>query len=485
MPFLQGNVALVVGLGLLALAITARFLTRDGQLKGDLRGAALFFFAFIVLRLAGYGIDALDVPAFSKANHVGWMLAFAFGSVRTAVAFGLAFYRRLSVGPSSKILRDVVDFALYGIATIPILKTQLQIDLTSLLATSAILSVVLGLALQETLGNLFAGLTLQLERPFASGDHISVGDHVGRVVQIAWRATRIETVRREEVTLPNSLIAKQPLRNFSRGGSPVAVDLFVGVAYHVPPNVVRAEVLAALGEIPLVLKDPPPMCRVTAFEDSSVKYLMRYFIADFATASAAHDEVHTRLWYRFSRAGIEIPFPQRVVHTRAATTDGPVAHAGLLSQIDLLAPFSDAERNELGAAATVRQFGRGETVIKEGAEGETFYVIAGGEVMVARGGVEVARLGRGAYLGEMSLLTGEPRSATVIAATDVTLLELGREAFGRHFAQHPERAKQLSEALATRRSQLSAIANSASASSSPEAAGDILSRLKQIFRMRD
>jgi small-conductance mechanosensitive channel/CRP-like cAMP-binding protein len=484
-PFLQGNTALVVGVLLLILVAVTRSLVKEAQFKADLRGAVMFLTGWLGLRLLDYGFNWLDFHTVDKLSRVAWMLAFAFGCVRTLVAFALWGYRRLNVGPTPKILRDLIDFVLYVVSALPILKTELQIDLTGLLATSAILSVVLGLALQETLGNLFAGLALQLERPFSTGDWISVGDHAGRVVQIAWRATRIETARLEEITVPNSNIAKQPVRNFTRGGAPVGLDLEVGVSYSAPPNTVRAEVLATLGEITQVLQSPPPSCRIVRFGDSAVVYLVRFFVASFDASPGALDEAHTRLWYRFSRAGIEIPFPQRVVHTQPLEPRTPAAHLNLLSRLDLFAPFSTEERTDLARAAVERRFGKGEALIREGAEGHTFYVILEGEVVVARGGIEVARLNRGAYLGEMSLLTGDPRSATVVAASDVTLLELDREAFARHFALHPERAQQMSELLAKRRAELEAVAAAAGAPP-PEGtrANEILRRLRAIFRLQ-
>jgi small-conductance mechanosensitive channel/CRP-like cAMP-binding protein len=483
--YLQGNTALVIGLLLFVLVAFTRAVSKDTQLKIDLRGALLFFIAWLGLRGLGYLAEYINLEAAEKATKVAWMLAFAYGCVRTFVAYALWVYRRINVGQTHKILRDVIDFVLYVVATVPILKTQLQIDLTSLLATSAMLSLVLGLALQETLGNLFAGLALQLERPFRAGDIIAVGEHVGRVVQVAWRTTRIQNYRHEEVTVPNSNIAKQPLKNFTRGGQPVGIDIDIGVAYAVAPNTVRSEVMAALAEIPLVLKHPAPTVRLQAFMDSAVSYEILFFVADYASFFDARDDVYTRLWYRFSRAGIEIPFPQRVVHTRGADLTNEMPYAALLGTLDIFVPFSPEERGDLARSANERRFGRGETLIREGDEGHTFYVILSGEVAVARGGTEVVRLNRGAYLGEMSLLTGEPRSATVTATSDVTVLELDRDVFGRHFAQKPERAQQMSDLLAQRRSQLDAVASSNGSARPQGQARDILQRLKQIFRLKD
>ncbi|MBL8958007.1 MAG: mechanosensitive ion channel family protein [Myxococcaceae bacterium] len=488
MSFLQGNTALVIGVVLLTLVAIGRALAKEQQLKADLRGALMFLAGWLALRGLGFVLEQINFHGVDKAIRVAWMLSFAFGCVRAFVAVALFGYRRLNVGETPKILRDLLDFVLYVIAAVPILKTQLDVDLTGLLATSAILSVVLGLALQETLGNFFAGLSLQLERPYRAGDWISVGEngeHVGRVVQIAWRATRIVTPRLEETTVPNSVIAKQPLKNFPRGGLPVGIDFEIGIAYAVPPNTVRTEVLAALGEISSVLKSPAPFCRVKEFGESAVIYTIRFFVMDFNDWPSAQDEAYTRLWYRFSRANIEIPYPQRVVHNRTVDTSSEQTHLALLSRLDLFQPFSTEEKADLARAAGERRFGKGEALIREGEQGDTFYVIVSGEVAVARGGTEVARLARGAYLGEMSLLTGDARSATVVATTDVMVLELDRDAFARHFAAHPERAGQMSELLAQRRAQLEAVA-AASGAPAPEGtkANEILRRLRSIFRLQ-
>ncbi len=485
MHFLQGNTALVIGLVLLTLVALGRAVANERQLKADLRGALMFLAGWLLLRCGGYVFELIDFHGVDKAIRVAWMLSFAFGCVRAFVAVSLFGYRRLNVGETPKILRDLLDFVLYVVAAVPILKTQLDIDLTGLLATSAILSVVLGLALQETLGNFFAGLALQLERPYSAGDWITVGDYVGRVVQIAWRATRIVTPRLEEVTVPNSIIAKQPLRNHGPGNQPVGIDFDIGVAYAVPPNTVKAEVAAALAEIALVLKTPAPFARVKSFGDSAIVYTVRFFIGDFNDGPSAQDEAYTRLWYRFSRAGIEIPFPQVVVHSRPIEPSADRTHLALLSQLDLFAPFSAEEKADLARAAGERRFGKGEALIREGQQGDTFYVIVSGEVAVARGGTEVARLARGAYLGEMSLLTGDPRSATVVATSDVVVLELDRDAFVRHFTAHPERAHQMSDLLAQRRAQLEAVAAAAGAPQ-PEGtkANEILRRLRSIFRLQ-
>jgi small-conductance mechanosensitive channel/CRP-like cAMP-binding protein len=484
MIFLQGNLALVLGVMALVITLLIRRFAAEETLRRDLVGSVVLFGVYVVLREGGEALRRVVPEEWEPFIRVTWMLAFAYGALRLLVALLLSLRRRLRPGPTAKIQRDVLDFILYVICTIPILKTQLKIDVTTLLGTSAVLSLVLGFALQDTLSNLFAGLSLQLERPFGVGDFIKVGEHEGRVVQIAWRSTRLETVRRELVNFPNSEIAKAHLVSFSSGPL-VAIDLTVSASYQAAPNLVKAEILETLREAPLVLAEPAPWVRVLDFAESAVSYQVRLFISNIADKPHVRDEVLSRLWYRFQRAGIEIPFPQRVVHLKQLASARPrVDTAAMLSKLELFTPFPPEELRAIDAAASSRHFGAGEEIVTEGRAGSTFYVVMAGalSVRVGQPGREVATLGPGEAFGEMSLLTGEPRSATVVAVEDVWLLELDRDAFARHFSKHPERAAQLAELLERRRSALVT-----AASDGPDRAETrprVIDRLREIFRLR-
>jgi small-conductance mechanosensitive channel/CRP-like cAMP-binding protein len=489
LPFLQSNLSLAVGAILALVLLGTRASSQDADLKRDLTGALRLMVMFLILRVGAWALPATTPPGPMKALQVAWMLTFAFGVIRAGVGFGLklARLRSTSVG-TPKILRNVIDFLLYTLAAVPIVQTQLDLDLTGLVATSAVLSVVIGLALQETLGNLFAGLSLQLDKPFEVGDFVRIGEHVGRVAQVNWRSIRIMTFRRELVTLPNSMVAKEQLKTFNQDREPVGVDMQVRATYETPPNVMKAALLDVAREIPQVLVDPPPIARTLAFDEQSVRYMLRFFVNDFSLADATIAEVHTRLWYRMRRDGIEPPVPHRVVRMRedAARPELP-AHTvlRLLRAVDLFEPLKDADLERLGQEVHVRRFGRDEHIIQEGDDGRTFYVLASGEVSVRAGKSqsEVTRLGQGGYFGEMSLLTGEKRAATVVALEDSLLLEVDRPTFARLFGEHPNLARQLSSILAQRRTQLRAVAQASGATGDPIPAevGRILGRLRQIF----
>ncbi len=464
LDLLQSNLALVIGSIAVVVLIAARAFSTDRILRSDLRGAVSLFFAFIVFRVITRLLHDQLPPALHRGLTVLWMLTFAFGVVRASVSVGLYVVRLRSGKPTAKILRDVLDFGLYAFTSLPILKSQLDIDLSSLLATSALLSLVLGLALQDTLGNLFAGLAIQLERPFHVGDTVKIGAYTGQVVQIGWRATRIQTFRNESITLPNSILSKESVQNFTRGDGPVGVDLTIDISYETPPNLVKATVLDVLLEIPLVLHDPAPKCRPIAYAESGITFQIRYFVSDFLCQMDVKEELLSRLWYRFRRDGISTAFPHRTVQMireerKPVVTEGSLVE--LLQSVDLFRGLPREVHQQLAHEVPAKQFGKNERIIEAGEAGNTFYLVASGELSVraGRGETEVNRLKRGSYFGEMSLLTGEPRSATVVALTDSVVLELDRATFSRLFADYPNLAKQLSALLAQRRTQLKAVSD--------------------------
>jgi small-conductance mechanosensitive channel len=482
--FVEGNLALVLaGVAFMVIIAAIRISLEEAQ-RRDLVVGARWLAAYLFLRLNSFWLEDVLPQEWHVYVRVGWSLAFAFAATRVAVAFALWVRRKLTRTTTAKIHRDVLDFVLYVTVAIPILKTQLKLDITTLLGTSAVLSLVLGFALQDTLGNLFSGLSLQLEAPFAVGDYISVGDKEGHVVEIGWRSTRITTLRKETVAIPNSLIGKEKLTNFSNTNRAVALEVEFGTGYDAAPNFVKAEALEVLRQSPLILDAPAPIVRLKAFGDSALTWMVRFYVADYGSRDHAIDDLLSRLWYRFGRDGIEIPFPQRVVHVRSERPRREI-DVDLIAKLPLFAPFPVEEARGLSASAVERTFGTGEEVITEGREGTTFYVVVSGKLSVRVGAPpkEIATLERGAAFGEMSLLTGEPRSATVVALEDCVLLEMGRDVFARHLQQHPERLAQLAALIEERKAGLAAATSSVTAGPAP-APGKALARLREIFGLR-
>lgn len=483
--FLQSNLLIAIAGALALVLIAVRTVSQEKELKRDLGGAVFLLVSCLGLWSLHVVLGGSLSENGQRILEVGWMLAFAFGAIRTTVAFVLRLARMRDV-QTPKILRDVLDFVLYALAALPILNSELHVNLSSLLATSAIVSVVLGMALQETLGNFFSGLSIQIERPFQVGDLIRVQDETGKVVQVTWRATKLET-RREVLVIPNSVVAKELVRNYTLRDIPIRRDVKFTLSYGAPPNRVKQVLREVVAEIPFVLQTPRPSIKVKGFNESGVVYKVGLYCSSFYELSDAEDALLTNLWYRLRREQIEIPYPHRTVQmveeplpSHRLTVE---QRQDLLRTVDLFASLGPAQRDALAEDLAVRHFGKGERVIEEGAPGNTFYLVADGSVAVMAGkpAREVTRLAVGQYFGEMSLLTGEPRSATVVAAEDALLLEVDRPTFAKLFANHPGLAHTLSDLLAKRRSELNAVAQAANGADAAPEAVRIFSRLRQIF----
>jgi small-conductance mechanosensitive channel/CRP-like cAMP-binding protein len=360
----------------------------------------------------------------------------------------------------STIFKDLVTLVLWALVVMVVLRTFYKIDLTALLAIPAVLTAVVGFALQETLGNIFSGLSLQLSAPFQPGDWVRSGERVGRVQGVGWRATTIVTRSNERVEIPNAQLAKDVLFNYANHA--VADEVSIGVGYNEAPNRVREVVLSVLRDLPDVLHHPTPEIFAWEFGDYAIRYRIKYWLADYGLADQVHDRIVASLWYALRRHGMEIPFPIRTLRvTREQRVDESQSLRQIaqeLQAVDFLRELNEEEMRILSAAVQVRHFGSGETLMRQGDAADAFFIIRRGVVEVSANGadgrpVHLNELTRPAFFGEMALMTGEPRNATIRARTDVEVLEMTRDAFTELFRAHPEAAAQMSEIIAARMSQ--------------------------------
>jgi CRP-like cAMP-binding protein len=355
------------------------------------------------------------------------------------------------------------------------------------LATSAVGAVVIGFALQDTLGNAFAGLAIQSEKPFNIGHWITVGEHEGRVAEVTWRATKLRTKTGNFVVVPNSEIGKAAITNFSEPAAPMRLFVDVGVTYDAPPNRVKSVIRTALANCPLVLKAPAPDAMVHAFDASSITYRVRFWTEDFELDEEAADQVRASIYYAFRREGIEIPYPIQVEYSKEAPSDDHDARMAererLLARIDLFATLSEEERATIAARMKMAEYGDGEAIVREGDPGQSMFIVASGRVTISleEGGQQVASLGVGDYFGEMSMLTGSPRVATVRATGDVHVLEIDAEIFRRLAEANPQGVEHVGVSAATRRAELDGVRASAKAAATVEAPANFLTRMRKFL----
>jgi CRP-like cAMP-binding protein len=345
---------------------------------------------------------------------------------------------------------------------------------------------VIGFALQDTLGNLFAGLAIQIEKPFRVGHWVTIGGKDGLVSEITWRATKIRTKAGNFVVVPNSVLSRDTITNYSEPTRETRLEVLVSAGYDAAPNDVKNTILAALRSEPAILADPPAEVLVSEFADSAVNYRVRVWTTDFAADERVRDRVRSRVYYAFHRQGIAFPYPVRVNieskrHLEPTTEHG---RASALDGVEILAALSASQRGQLASMSRRLLYGAGEVIAYEGDPGASMFVLRAGEAAVTIAGAEgeLARLTQGAFFGEMSLLTGDSRSATVTAVTDCELLEIGVEAFRRVVMSDAISVERVAAAVGSRREELERYrAARAAATAEAETPQTFLDRVKRFL----
>ena len=357
------------------------------------------------------------------------------------------------------------------------------------LTTSAVSAVVVGFALQDTLGNAIAGLAIQSEKPFNIGHWITVGAHEGRVAEVTWRATKLRTKTGNFVIVPNSEVAKAAVTNYSEPAAPMRLFIDVGVSYDAPPNRVKSVIAEAVANCTLVLKAPTPDAMIHDFADSAVTYRVRFWTDNFELDEEACDQVRGAIFYAFRRKGIEIPYPIQVEFSKDAPPVDEAARLAdrrqLLADVDLFASLDEAHRATIAAQMKLIEFGDGEAIVRGGEPGQSMYIVASGQARVRldESQSDLAILERGGYFGEMSLLTGEPRTASVIAKGDVSVLEIDAQIFRDLADVSPQAVEQVGVAAATRRAELNLVRASARAAAVVEPPANFLARMRKFLRI--
>ncbi len=472
---------LVAGVAALAATLAISSLTSNRFVKRKLRLSTFLLAAYVLLNLALHYVPAARLNIEDAALRDFERLAFAAALINLVV---IALVNPLRADRVPERFPTIVqDFLVIGLF---ILAATLISD--RLVATSAVSAVVVGFALQDTLGNAFAGLALQSEKPFHVGQWVRVGELEGRVAEITWRATKLRTKTGNFVIVPNNIVSKEAITNYSEPAAPTRIEVEVGATYLAPPTSVKRAIVEALGNCPRVLAEPAPDVLLVNFDSSAITYRARFWIDDYERDEAARDQVRTAIYYAFQRDGIEIPWPIKVVYRRRWVEPDPVARQQererLLAGIDLFVPLTDAERAEIAASTTTRVFGQGEAIVRQGEAGHSMFVICrGGANVTVDDGHQVATIEAGGYFGEMSLLTGQPRTATVTAAVDATVLEIDADVFRRLADTNAAAVEKIGLAAVSRRAELERVRSAGRTATVTEVPATFVARMRKFLRL--
>ncbi len=361
------------------------------------------------------------------------------------------------------LLVDIIRFAMVIIGTAFVVAGIWNKDLGGFLATLGIGSIVLGLALQDTLGSLMAGIALVIERPFTEGEWIRVGDLEGKVSEVNWRSVRLINRQNDVVIVPNSVLGKERIENLSRPTKVHAQLKYVGFSYEDPPNKAKDVLLKTALATPRILSSPPPAIRTKEYQDFSILYEIKFFISDLDNLQDIEGDLMTNIWYAAKRNGLVIPFPIRTVHKTeipyAPKTPSPPDLPGEIRKVPIFQSISDEELDIISQRAKVKYFAKGEIVVKQNDKGDSMFIICQGHASVSvkdqnSAVTQVAVLSPGNFFGEMSALSGESRTATVAATDDLELVIIDSITLKVLLDKHPQLAEKFSEIMENRKIEL-------------------------------
>jgi small-conductance mechanosensitive channel/CRP-like cAMP-binding protein len=420
------------------------------------------------LCLALYFPALLLKPDWAPTKHLGAAVIVLGATVIVALTdrylWDLYFKGRQGVSVP-KFVTELVRIVILLLAVFLVLDFGYGQSLRGLLLAPGIAAVVIGLAMQDLVGNIIAGLELQAGKSFAHGDWLIIDNQHAEVIEVNWRSTRLRTLDDILIEVPNREIVRQTLVNLNRPQRRHALRIGFTLDYATPPTRAKDVLHHAVANTKGISPDPKPRVFLKNFADSGVEYEIKFWLDDHSTYLDVCDAVRTNVWYGLRRHGIPIPFPTRTVHLERPARDKQqevqAAARIILRQLPLFRTLNDEQLDALLPRGRVEHFGRGETFIQQGDNGDSMFILVEGEasVLVERNGAQrpVAHLRAGDCFGEMSLLTGERRSATVTAKTDCEVVEIGKPVLANSLKQNPKLLEQISLLLATRQMETEGI----------------------------
>jgi small-conductance mechanosensitive channel/CRP-like cAMP-binding protein len=398
--------------------------------------------------------------------------------------FRTLYMRRDQSFPLPDVLHSFVLAIIYLIVFFVIMRGIFGFNITPFLATSALLTMILGLAFQGVLSNILSGMSLHLTKSFGKGDWIAVGENEGIVINTNWRETRVFDRFSNIIVIPNNVVASENITNFSYPNKKTALVIPVKASYEAPPSDVFDALREAASDVPEVLSEPKPEPHLLGYEDFGINYAIKFWITDFRRKFPIMAAVGRNIWYKFKRRNIEIPIPLSDKLSELKKTVDKAERAmsenkeKMRTTRDLIKSdflkyhegekkgtllVSEAELSDFASLILRHRFTKGETVFRQGDSGISCYVVAKGvikgEIVYKEEGKQKEqrkeyksefKVEQGGIFGEMSLFTGMPRTATCIVEEDAELLEIDIENFARLLERNPSVSEVIAE-LASKR----------------------------------
>ncbi|NOT48454.1 MAG: mechanosensitive ion channel [Acidobacteria bacterium] len=408
----------------------------------------------------------LVVNLFHIAKIFLWM-ALVISIVRF-VAFLLlkTAFRGSGQSEISSLLKTVISIIVYIVAFFIIFQSQYPgVQLAPLFTGSTIIGIVVGLALQDTLGNLFAGIALQADQPFQVGDVVAFANKANGVIEaVSWRGVKIRTFQNKLLVISNSVLGKESIEVAPKGNLNARIVFFNTLYSNSPAKTIQI-VRDAVRQVENVSQKIRPIVRIRNLGENGLDWEVKYWADDYTLYNDTDALIRQRIWYAFQRDNIHFAYPTRTVFMQQ-TAEEPNIDEYLnvtverLSRIPIFAPLSDEELHKLARASKDRVFAPGEAIVRRGQEGNSMFVVTRGtvDVEILQGNLPkvINTLRESDYFGEMSLLTGEPRTATVRAQTETEVVQINKSALKPIFEGNPELVESICKMIEERKAILNA-----------------------------
>jgi len=490
-PFVQTGVLAVVG------AVVTRILLRKYP-AWRLVVQLVFFVALTALLLhhgmIPYEIAPADTPIveriFVALAKIIWWINGAWLLTSCARVF-LIFERRPREG---RLVQDLVVGLIYLSAALSIVAYVFSAPVGTLIATSGVFAIILGLALQSTLSDVFSGLALNLSKPYEVGDWIVLHDGIeGRVIETNWRATHLLNGSNDLVVLPNSNLAKAQLTNLSSPSRSHGIKLRVRIAPTTAPSGISEIMRTVLLSSNSIMSTPPPTVEIKSLDAQAIEFELSFRVKDFSVGATARHEVYDLIYRHTKAAGLALAQPKE-----AATVFGgqgaPALPASrstalrLAEAVPLFACLTEEERQALADTMTRRTWRKGETLVEQGAKITSLFVIRTGVLVVSRREgdheIELSRLSPGDYFGEASLFTGSGEPGAVRALTFAVVYEVGQAALAQLMRDRPGIADEISVTLSRRANAGTALATAQDVTSMRSVSW-LVARVRNVFGVPD
>jgi small-conductance mechanosensitive channel len=444
---------------LILLGVTGMIVWKSiGPMRSNLRLVVqIIFFATMTLVLTVWKIplgqsEELRIdsafPAFVIAAQVLWWLHLSW-----AIIGFVRIYLVLEGRPSeARLLQDIVVGVVYLCVTLSALAFVFRIPVGTLIATSGVIAIAIGLALQNTLGDVFSGVALNLGRTYALGDWILLEDGTeGRVIASTWRSTQILTGASNIAVLPNSVLAKLKLTNVSRPDETHFLKFTVRIAPTHAPSIIEEAMLMVLAGCNSILREPPPLVALQNLDATGLEVDLLFRVSNPLLRSTARNEVIDHVYRQCRSAGLRLAMPP----SAAASNGLPVAdrtqtEATLLEFIEdnpIFSGLSVSEKARLAQSGTERKYQKGEVIISQGHAMSSMMIIRIGVVSLRHDGLERKRLSSGDFFGETGLLAGRGEAFTLKALTAVSVYEIDQQSFAQLLAERPAIAEEVAAIL--------------------------------------